>query len=176
MLGLDSSFFREYGVTMQVKAVAALSGPYDFYPFEFDQVRHSFGDAPNPEGTQPVNLVTSSAPPMFLAGGTWDPIVKVQNTQRLAARLKAQGDWVTTKYYPNAGHMEVVIAMGAMDRWMLPVLDDVVNFFVRFGAFPSGAPYFATVPPQPPDSGKQPTNETVAKLDGMLQPIDKQDN
>lgn len=175
MLGLDSSFFREYGVTLSIKGIAALSGPYDFYPFEYDEVRHSFGDAPNPEGTQPVNLVTPEAPPMFLAAGTTDPIVRVQNTENLAAKLKAQGVWVTTKYYEGFGHMEVVIAMGAMWRWRLPVLDDVVAFFTRFGAFPSGAPYFSPVP-NPPETTRQPMNQIIAGIDDMFAPIDKMDH
>ena len=58
MLGLDHSFLREYNVTLSIKGIAALSGPYDFYPFEYDEVRNTFGSAPSPEGTQPVNLVT----------------------------------------------------------------------------------------------------------------------
>src|SRR3569833_1440202 len=35
MLALDSSFLRDYGVTIPIKGVAALSGPYNFYPFEY---------------------------------------------------------------------------------------------------------------------------------------------
>ena len=55
MLALDGSYLREYGVTMPIRAVAGISGPYNFYPFEYDEVRRAFGDAPNPEGTQPVD-------------------------------------------------------------------------------------------------------------------------
>ncbi|HEY0033482.1 MAG TPA: alpha/beta hydrolase, partial [Devosia sp.] len=39
MLSLDPSFLRDYGVTMPILGVAALSGPYDFYPFEYGEVR-----------------------------------------------------------------------------------------------------------------------------------------
>ncbi|HEV7718308.1 MAG TPA: alpha/beta hydrolase [Arsenicitalea sp.] len=174
MLGLDSSFMRDYGVTMQIKGIAALSGPYDFYPFEYNEVRNSFGNAPSPEGTQPVNLVTSDAPPMFLASGTTDPIVRVQNTENLSKKLRDQGVWVTDKYYEGFGHMEVVIAMGAMWRWRMPVLNDVVTFFERFGAFPSGVPHMNVIPDQPEQKG-QPINEVVAGLDDLFQPIDKAD-
>lgn len=171
MLGLEPAFFREYGVTMPIKAIAGLSGPYDFYPFEYDQVRNSFGDAPNPEGTQPVNLVTAGDPPMLLATGMLDPIVRWQNTRHLAEKLRTQGNWVTTHYYPNAGHMQVVVAMGALCRFMLPVLDDVVGFFTRFGAFPSGVPYLAAAPAPPPEG--QPIGKTVAGLDSLFAPIDE---
>ena len=169
MLGLDHSFLREYGVTMPIRGIAAMSGPYDFYPFEYDEVRHAFGDAPNPEGTQPVNLVQPGLPPMLLMSGTTDPIVRVQNTEHLAAKLKAQNDWVSTKYYDGFGHLEPVIAMGAMWRWRIPVLSDMVAFFTRFGAFPSGAPHPGYVP-EPP-AGQADMNAIVAKLDALLEPL-----
>jgi len=69
MLGLDASFFRDQGVSMPIRAVAAISGPFNFYPFEYDQVRVIFGDAPNPEGTQPINLVAAGDPPGL--SGLW---------------------------------------------------------------------------------------------------------
>ena len=95
MLGLDGSFRRDYGVTMPILAIAGISGPYNFYPFEYGQVSETFGEAPNPEGTQPINLITAAAPPLFLASGTTDPIVRVQNSTALGEKLRAQGIWVT---------------------------------------------------------------------------------
>jgi acetyl esterase/lipase len=175
MLALDPSFRQEYGVTMPILAVAALSGPYDFYPFEYFEVQEAFGQAPNPQGTQPINLITADAPPMYLATGTSDPIVRMQNTESFAGRLRAQGVWVTTQYYEGFGHMEPVIAMGALWRWRMPVLDDMVGFFQRFGAFPSGVPYLAVAPEAPemlPDS-VAPTEEVIAKLNAMFQPIEE---
>ncbi|ODT67454.1 MAG: alpha/beta hydrolase [Pelagibacterium sp. SCN 63-23] len=174
MLALDPSFLKEYGVTMPILGVGALSGPYDFYPFEYFEVQEAFGQAPNPEGTQPINLITADSPPMYLATGTTDPIVRMQNTERFAGRLRAQGVWVTTQYYEGFGHMEPVIAMGALWRWRMPVLEDMVAFFQRFGAFPSGVPYAAVVPEAPemlPDS-IAPTDEIIRQLNEMFQPIE----
>lgn len=174
MLALDPSFLAEYGVTMPILAVAALSGPYDFYPFEYFEVQEAFGQAPNPQGTQPINLITADAPPMYLATGTSDPIVRMQNTENFAGRLRAQGVWVTTQFYEGFGHMEPVIAMGAMWRWRMPVLDDMVGFFQRFGAFPSGVPYLAVAPEEPqmlPDS-VAPIDQIVGELNAMFQPIE----
>jgi len=175
MLALDPSFRQEYGVTMPILAVAALSGPYDFYPFEYDEVRNAFGQAPNPEGTQPINLITAEAPPMYLATGTSDPIVRMQNTERFAGRLRAQGVWVTTQYYDGFGHMEPVIALGALWRWRMPVLDDMVGFFQRFGAFPSGVPYVA-VAPEPAEmlpEAVAPMDQIIGQLDAMFQRIEE---
>jgi len=175
MLALDPSYLREYGVTMPILAVAALSGPYDFYPFEYGEVRDAFGSAPRPEGTQPINLVTSNTPPMYLASGTTDPIVRVQNTERFAQKLKDSGVWVTTRYYDGFGHMEPVLAIGAMWRWRMPVLDDMVAFFQMFGAFPSGVPYVA-VAPTPPEQLPEaiaPMDQIIEQMNAMFQPIEE---
>ena len=170
MIGVEKSFLREYGVTMPVKGIAAISGPYDFYPFEYDEVRQTFGNNDNPEGTQPINLVTSDEPPMLLIAGRSDPIVRVQNTEHLAEKLKASGDWVTEKYYDNIGHMEPVFAIGALWRWRAPVLSDMIAFFTQFGAFPSGAPQLAYTPEPPQGQGD--IQDTISKLDGLLSPIE----
>ncbi|MCS6759454.1 MAG: alpha/beta hydrolase [Candidatus Devosia euplotis] len=175
MLALDPSFPREYGVTMNVLAAAALSGPYDFYPFEYGEVQNAFGAAPNLQGAQPINLVIDQTPPMYLATGTTDPIVRMQNTERFAQKLKDSGIWVKTRYYEGFGHMEPVIAMGALWRWRAPVLDDMVAFFQMFGAFPRGVPYLAVVPDAPeqlPDS-IAPLDQIVSQLNAMFQPIEK---
>ncbi|WDQ99795.1 alpha/beta hydrolase [Devosia sp. J2-20] len=174
MLALDPSFLREYGVNMNILGVAALSGPYDFYPFEYGEVQNAFGGAPNPEGTQPINLVTSQTPPMYLATGTTDPIVRMQNTERFAQKLKDSGIWVTTRYYEGFGHMEPVIAMGAVWRWRMPVLDDMVAFFQMFGAFPSGVPYVAVAPDAPEQLPEAiaPMDQIVQQLNAMFQPIE----
>jgi acetyl esterase/lipase len=171
MLALDKSFTREFGVTLQINGVAGISGPYDFYPFEYGEVRNVFGEAPNPEGTQPLNLVTPESPPMLLVSGTRDPIVRVENTQHLAQKLRDQGVWVTESYYEGFGHLEPVIAMGAMWRWRMPVLQDVTDFFARFGAFPLGQPRPNFVP-EPPVEEQDRMRDVIAKLDGMFTGID----
>ncbi|MGV3492011.1 MAG: alpha/beta hydrolase [Devosia sp.] len=168
MLGLDSSFRREYGVTMPIRAIAGLSGPYNFYPFEYGEVRETFGDAPNPEGTQPINLITSEAPPILIASGTSDPIVRVQNSEALAAKLRSSGVWVTEKYYQGMGHLEPVIALGAMMRFRMPVLNDIVEFFQTFGAFPSGTPR----PVFTPDTPETEMTAVIRQMDSVLEPID----
>ena len=170
MLALDGSYLREYDVTMPIRAVAGISGPYNFYPFEYDEVRRAFGDAPNPEGTQPVNLVTAEAPPMFLVNGTSDPIVRPQNTDAMAQALRARGIWVTEKYYEGFGHMEPVIALGALWRWRMPVLQDTLDFFQTFGAFPSGVQRAVFVP-DPPEEEQDPMTALIERLDATLEPI-----
>jgi acetyl esterase/lipase len=171
MLGLDNSFLHDNGVTMPIRAIAAISGPYNFYPFEYNEVRDTFGQASNPEGTQPVNLVNSEAPPMLLASGTTDPIVRVENSKALAAKLRAAGLWVTEKYYEGFGHLEPVVALGKLMRFRMPILKDVVDFFQTFGAFPSATPRpFFT--PAPPEDKPDPMIAVARQMDEILAPID----
>ena len=168
MLGVDSSFRRDLGVTMPIRAIAGISGPYNFYPFEYNEVRETFGDAANPEGTQPINLITTETPPILLASGTADPIVRVQNSEALGQKLRSSGVWVTEKYYDGMGHLEPIVAMGAMMRFRMPVLHDVVEFFQTFGAFPSGTPRpFFT--PNPPETEM---TAVIQQMDDVLAPID----
>ena len=170
MLGLERSFLKDFGVTMPIKGIAALSGPYDFYPFEYDEVRNVFGQNDNPQGTQPINLVAPDRPPMLVLSGTADPIVRVQNTQHFASKMREAGDWVTEVYYDGIGHMDAVFAIGAVWRWRAPVLADMVAFFTQFGAFPSGAPRPA-YSPEPPQ-GMSDIQATITKLDSILSPIE----
>lgn len=167
MLALDRSFVREFGVTMPVLALAGISGPYNFYPFEYGEVRETFGGAANPEGTQPINLVTADTPPIMLLSGTSDPIVRVQNSTALAEKLRGRGIWVTEKYYEGFGHLEPVMALGAMMRFRLPVLKDITDFFQTFGAFPSGTPRPFYTPEPPADS----MTAVISEMERILAPI-----
>jgi hypothetical protein len=109
---------------------------------------------------------------MFLASGSTDPIVRRQNSEVLAERLRAQGIWVTEKYYEGFGHLEPVIALGMMMRWRMPVLKDMIEFFQTFGAFPSGTPRPVFTPEAPQDPA-DPMQEMIADLDATLDPIEQ---
>lgn len=135
VLGMDSSFLTEAGATIPIRGVAGLSGPYAVYPFEVQELQDAFGKVDNPQLTQPINLPTEEAVPLFLGQGTTDLIVSPDNTKELADKLTAAGRAVTVKYYDGLGHMEVVFAFSSLWRWRGSVLDDVVGFMEGLGAF-----------------------------------------
>lgn len=137
MLGFDNSYFQQAGVTMKVRGIAGISGPYDFYPFRYQQVKDAFGHTDNPQLTQPINLLSVSTPPLFLGTGTTDPIVRMVNTQTLANHMREMGLTVIDNYYDGFGHMEPIFAFSTLWRWRLPIMEDVIGFFTDLGAFRS---------------------------------------
>jgi acetyl esterase/lipase len=132
MLGLDRRFLRSAGVDSgSIRAVAGLSGPYDFLPFTSRDAEAAFGRWPNLPETQPINVVRSDAPPLFLASGDADTLVSVRNTRTLAARLRSVGASVEEKIYPGVDHAGTLTPFSRLLRERTPVLDDLARFLDR---------------------------------------------
>lgn len=104
-----------------IKGVIGLSGPYDFYPYDRDSTRASFGSVGAGTRSQPVNNVRSDAPPMLLVHGESDGLVKPRNTHALAAALKAGGVPVEAQFYPGYDHNDPLIALASPWRGNRPV-------------------------------------------------------
>lgn len=128
MLGLDAASHGAHGLAGRVKGIVGLSGPYDFYPFDVPASIAAFSRAPDPEATQPVNLVHAEAPPMFLAQGSKDRTCMPRNTKALAARLREFGVNVNEQHYPGIGHPEPLLTLFPMLRWHTPIYREVVGF------------------------------------------------
>ena len=114
MLALDRQWLEREGLGDDaVKGVIGLSGPYDFYPFARDSTRDAFGDAPQPEATQPINHVRGDAPPLLLIHGEQDTLVKPRNTRALANALEQAGGAVSARFYPGMDHNAPLLALAA---------------------------------------------------------------
>ncbi len=132
MLALDRQWLgREGKQTSIIKGVAALAGPYDFYPFDSDTTKNSFGTYHKPGMTQPVNFTRSDAPPLFLSTGTADTQVKPRNSRILRDRILEAGGDAEYVEYTDMGHLEIIMAIAKPFRYKGPVLDDMVAFFDR---------------------------------------------
>jgi acetyl esterase/lipase len=132
MLGLDRRFLRDAGAnSSSVRAVAGLSGPYDFLPFTSAAAEAAFSRWPRLPETQPINMVRADAPPMFLASGDADTLVSVRNTRTLAARLRSAGATVEEKIYPGVDHAGTLTPFSRIFRERTPVLDDLARFLDR---------------------------------------------
>jgi acetyl esterase/lipase len=129
MLGLDPRYLRRAGVEPRViRAVAGLSGPYDFLPFDHPTSIDVFGRAPDPASTQPVNFVGPHAPPTFLATGDADKTVRPRNTQSLAAKLRDARVAVQERIYPGLDHADTLLALSITFRSKAPELSEMAAF------------------------------------------------
>jgi acetyl esterase/lipase len=130
MLTLDAHYLRQIGLGPNaVRATAALAGPYNFLPLDVEATIAAFGQTKNLAATQPINFISRSAPPMFLATGDQDTTVYPRNTTGLAAKLREAGADVAEKTYPGMTHAGIVLALSRPFRGQAPVLADVTAFF-----------------------------------------------
>lgn len=131
MLALDRRWLDAAGVSPEaVRAVAGLSGPYDFYPFDVAASINAFGQFPEVRATQPISFARGNAPPAFLATGDRDTTVRPRNSQALAAALRAKGAEVELTIYPGLDHAGTVLALSRPFRGRGPVLADASNFLL----------------------------------------------
>lgn len=132
MLALDPQWLGREGKSPDlIRGVAALAGPYDFYPFDSETSKQSFGDYPEPAMTQPVNFVRSGAPPLWLSSGTDDTQVRPRNSKILRDRIREAGGEAEYVEYSGVDHLEIIMALAKPFRYKAPVLDDMVAFFER---------------------------------------------
>jgi acetyl esterase/lipase len=103
-----------YGLQGRIAAVVGLSGPYDFYPFDGPISIRTFGAAADPLDTQPINHVTSRAPPMLLASGDDDTLVGPANTVALARRLRDTGVEVVERHFARFKHPATLLELGTL--------------------------------------------------------------
>ncbi|MBI1197481.1 MAG: alpha/beta hydrolase fold domain-containing protein [Phenylobacterium sp.] len=135
MLGLDGAWLDAAGVDPRhVRAVAGLSGPYDFLPLQGEITNRVFGGTADLAATQPLAHVTPSSPPAFLATGESDDTVWPKNTVALARRLREAGVEVEERHYPGVDHVRMVLALSRPLRGRAPVLDEMTDFLRRHAA------------------------------------------
>lgn len=133
MLGLDPRYLRRAGVDPRaVRAVAGLSGPYDFLPLDNDTTVQVFGEAPDKAATQPVAAAGPHSPPAFLATGEDDTVVRPRNTRNLAARLRAVRVPVQERVYAGLDHADTVLALSVAFRSKAPILAEMTAFLKQY--------------------------------------------
>jgi acetyl esterase/lipase len=130
LLALDAAYLAAEGLhpAGAVRAVVGLAGPYDFLPLRDPTLRAIFGPESTWARSQPVNHVGPGAPPMLLATGEADSVVRPRNTESLAARLRAAQNDVRTITYAGIGHREILGAFAPALRFLAPVRQDVLRF------------------------------------------------
>ncbi|WP_310539993.1 alpha/beta hydrolase [Phenylobacterium sp.] len=129
MLGFDTRYLQAQGVDPKaIRAVAGLSGPYDFIPIDGPVTRRTFGGAADLAATQPSQYASRSGPAAFLATGDADRTVYPRNTKQLAAAIRAAGGQVEEKHYAGVDHAGSVLALSRPFRNRAPILADMTAF------------------------------------------------
>jgi acetyl esterase/lipase len=130
MLALDPQWLRAAGSdTSVIRGVAALAGPYDFAPFEKGgRADVAMGDIRPIERTQPISFVRADAPPLWLGHGTADTVVRVRNSQRLAAAMHKVGGSATLREYDGLSHNDLVMALTKPLAYKGPILPEMTDF------------------------------------------------
>jgi acetyl esterase/lipase len=140
MLALDERYLQAAGVDPgRVKAMAGLSGPYDFLPLEGQITPRIFGHADLP-ATQPLAYVRPGSPPAFLATGDADTMVYPRNTTALARSLRQAGVEVDERHYPGLDHISMVLSLSRPLRGRAPVLDEMTDFLRSHAGVPVSPP------------------------------------
>ena len=135
MLGLDPRYVTAAGVDPKaIKAVAGLSGPYDFLPLDQDTTIKVFGQAPDLAQTQPMTFAGPLSPPTFLATGEADTTVRPRHTVALAAKLRAAHVSVQERVYPGLDHKDTLLALSVTFRSKAPELAEMAAFLMRQAA------------------------------------------
>lgn len=130
MLALDPQWMKGAGSDASViRGVAALSGPYDFVPFEKGgHADVAMGDIRPVERTQPIEFVRADAPPLWLGHGTADTVVRVRNSQNLAAAMRKVGGAATLRTYEGLSHNDLVMALTGPLGYKGPILAEATDF------------------------------------------------
>lgn len=148
---LDPQWLGGEGLASSVVSrIIGMAGPYDFFPFDIEASRNSFGHAAEPELTQPVNHARPDAPPMLLMSGEADTVVRPRNTKALAKALERAGASVSTLYLPDMGHTDIVLALASPWRRRNPAVVEAITRFARDGSTQSPSKSaLASLPVQP---------------------------
>ena len=129
MAALEERWLREAGGQPDgIVGVVGLAGPYDFFPFDSDSTKASFGHVETGEITQPINHARENAPPMLLVHGEADTLVKPRNTRELARILEAEGAEVQTLMLADGDHNQPLLALASPWRRNPIVHQAFVNF------------------------------------------------
>ncbi|MDP3781375.1 MAG: alpha/beta hydrolase [Sphingopyxis sp.] len=130
MLALDPQWMKAAGSDASViRGVAALAGPYDFFPFEKGgRADVAMGDIRPVEKTQPITFVSADAPPLWLGHGTADTVVRVRNSRRLAAAMHKVGGSATLREYDGLSHNDLVMALTKPLAYKGPILPEMTDF------------------------------------------------
>ena len=124
----DAKYLSAVGVDKRrIKGVVSVAGPMDFLPLTEEKLFLIFPE--NVRATsQPINFISGHEPPTLLMHGLADTRVGIHNSRNLATRIRQYGGQVEETYYPDIGHIGILLQFAAPLRNGKPALDRVAEF------------------------------------------------
>ena len=128
LVAYDATYLDRVGIDKRrIKGVVSLAGPLDFLPLTEPKLEFIFPQSVR-AASQPINFIVGNEPPSLLLHGTADTRVGIHNSRNLAKRITERGGSVETTYYPDMGHVGILLALAAPLRHGKPVLDRIAQF------------------------------------------------
>lgn len=121
MMGLDP---RYLGESSPIKVCVGIAGPYDFYPFNVQTSKNTFGQWPRPAETQPVTYARKLDTKFLLMHSRQDTVIGIHNAVNLDAKLKAAGTDVTLRIYDGLTHQDMAAVFSIPFRKKAPLRAD----------------------------------------------------
>lgn len=135
MLSLDPQWLKAVGLdTSAIRGTVSLAGPFDFLPFDTPATIHSFGDAPDPSMTQPVNFARQDAPPLLLVTGDADTRVRPRNSRALARRMTEAGVPTKPVLLQGVSHEGIIMMFARPFSRDARAIDAVLPFLAKVTA------------------------------------------
>ena len=128
MLASEPKFIEAAGGKLDwMRGVIGMAGPYEALPFTESQYIDMFHGANNAD-SMPINHIDGKRPPMLLVTGTDDTTVRPGNSDRMAAKLKAQGSSAEVIKYPGVGHIGIILSLAPGYRGKTTLREDMLRF------------------------------------------------
>lgn len=132
LLATDPQWLARHGLEPRdLAGCIGLAGVYAFLPADVDddEMLDVFGATPQEHReAAPVAFVRGREPPMLLLSGGADREVDPENSRLLATALRAKGERVDLRIYPDIGHSALLLALSQPLRSHAPTLRDVLAF------------------------------------------------
>jgi acetyl esterase/lipase len=110
-----------------LSGIVGVSGPYDFLPLDQARFFVIFPEDTRAQ-TQPINYANGPNPPSLLIHSRDDVTVHVEDTELMADALRTQGQRVTTAYYDDAGHIDIISGISRYLRDNADTFEDTLSF------------------------------------------------
>ena len=123
----DRHYLQQRQVRLKIRALVALSGPYDLQ-LDDPEVMPIFMPVSPAKIAKPARLVHANMPPVFLLHGRKDSRVKPFHTENFATALQQAGIKHSVQWYPDIAHIKIVSSIAATLRFINPTYQDIINF------------------------------------------------